>query len=96
MSSSAGCDVPPSRKQKVQVFKPAIDIRYAVEKVASHAGTDFDAIPVSSSAEIFAKLDADTTVAGVDEAQFFDEGIVSSRRADGGQRHPRDRGRAGL
>jgi thymidine kinase len=32
-------------KQKVQVFKPAIDIRYAVEKVTSHMGSDFDAIP---------------------------------------------------
>ncbi|MGB8253265.1 MAG: thymidine kinase [Anaerolineaceae bacterium] len=63
-------------KQKVQVFKPSIDIRYAVEKVASHAGTDYDAIPVGSSTEIFSKLDADTTVAGVDEAQFFDEGII--------------------
>ena len=63
-------------RQKVQVFKPAIDIRYAVEKVTSHAGTDFDAIPVDGSAEILAKLDADTTVVGMDEAQFFDEGIV--------------------
>ncbi len=63
-------------RQKVQVFKPAIDIRYAVEKVTSHAGADFEAIPVESSAEIATKLDPDTTVVGVDEAQFFDEGIV--------------------
>jgi thymidine kinase len=33
-------------RQRVQVFKPAIDVRYAEEKVTSHAGTDFDAIPV--------------------------------------------------
>ena len=39
-------------KQKVQVFKPAIDIRYAVEKVASHTGSTFDAIPVEKAAEI--------------------------------------------
>lgn len=63
-------------KQKVQVFKPAIDIRYAVEKVASHAGSTFDAIPVEKSSEIRAKLDKDTTVVGIDEAQFFDSGIV--------------------
>ena len=63
-------------RQKVQVFKPSIDNRYAVEKVASHAGTDYDAVPVNGSSEILAKLDPDTTVAGVDEAQFFDEGIV--------------------
>ncbi|MCX6069224.1 MAG: thymidine kinase [Chloroflexi bacterium] len=67
-------------RQKVQVFKPSIDVRYAVEKVTSHAGADFDAIPVEKAADIFAKLDADTTVVGVDEAQFFDDGIVEATR----------------
>lgn len=64
-------------RQKVQVFKPAIDIRYAVEKVASHAGSTFDAIPVERSAEIRDKLDADSTVVGIDEAQFFDADVIS-------------------
>lgn len=64
-------------RQKVQVFKPAIDIRYAVEKVASHAGSTFDAIPVEKAAEIRARMDADTTVVGIDEAQFFDAEVVS-------------------
>ena len=63
-------------KQKVQVFKPAIDIRYAVEKVTSHTGSDFDAIPVEKAAEIREKLEEDTTVVGLDEAQFFDPEIV--------------------
>lgn len=63
-------------KQKVQVFKPAIDIRYAAEKVTSHAGADFAAIPVSKASEIGAKLDKDTTVVGIDEAQFMDPEIV--------------------
>lgn len=63
-------------RQKVQVFKPAIDIRYAVEKVTSHAGSDFAAIPVENAAAIRARLDPDTTVVGIDEAQFFDEGII--------------------
>ncbi len=67
-------------RKKVQVFKPSIDIRYAVEKVTSHAGTDFDAIPVVKSSEIFDKLDADTAVVGIDEAQFFDDGIVDVTR----------------
>jgi len=67
-------------RQKVQVFKPAIDVRYAVEKVTSHAGADFDAIPVEKAANIFEKLDADTTVVGVDEAQFFDDGIIEVTR----------------
>ncbi|MEJ5225756.1 MAG: thymidine kinase, partial [Anaerolineales bacterium] len=63
-------------KKVVQVFKPAIDIRYAVEKVTSHAGNDFDAQPIQSSAEIFANLHPETSVVGIDEAQFFDPGIV--------------------
>jgi thymidine kinase len=67
-------------RQKVQVFKPAIDVRYAVEKVTSHAGADFEAVPVRNSAEIALKLDTDTTVVGVDEAQFFDDGIVEVTR----------------
>jgi len=52
-------------KQKVQVFKPAIDIRYAVEKVTSHMGTNFEAIPVANATEIRSKLEADTTVVGM-------------------------------
>ena len=63
-------------KQKVQVFKPAIDVRYAVEKVTSHAGSNYDAIPVKKSADIHSKLDKDTTVVGIDEAQFFDADVV--------------------
>ncbi|GAB4420414.1 MAG: thymidine kinase [Anaerolineales bacterium] len=63
-------------KQKVQVFKPAIDIRYAVEKVTSHTGSDFDAIPVEKAAHIRERVDDDTTVVAVDEAQFFDPEIV--------------------
>ncbi len=63
-------------KQKVQVFKPAIDNRYTTEKVKSHAGMDIDARPILSSAEILKQLDPETTVVGVDEAQFLDAGIV--------------------
>lgn len=63
-------------KQKIQVFKPAIDIRYDAEKVTSHAGIAFDAIPVQKSENILVMLDPATTVVGIDEAQFFDAGIV--------------------
>jgi len=64
-------------RQKVQVFKPAIDVRYAVEKVTSHAGSDYDAIPVKCAADIRAMLAADTTVVGIDEAQFLDAEVVT-------------------
>lgn len=63
-------------KQKVQVFKPVIDIRYAVEKVASHTGSTFDAMPIENSADIRTKLEKDVTVVGIDEAQFFDVEVV--------------------
>jgi thymidine kinase len=59
-------------KQKVQVFKPQIDIRYQVEKVSSHDGLYWEAIPVANAQEILAQLEPDTNVVAVDEAQFFD------------------------
>ena len=75
-------------KQKVQVFKPVIDDRYAFYKVKSHSGMDYEAVPVSNSAELLEKLDPEATVVGVDEAQFFDDGIVDvvNRLADRGVR----------
>lgn len=63
-------------KQKVQVFKPAIDNRFSEAKVTSHAGNDFDALPIQSAAQILDHLDQDTTVVAVDEAQFFDPEII--------------------
>ncbi|MBO9367546.1 MAG: thymidine kinase [Chloroflexi bacterium] len=64
-------------RQKVQVFKPAIDVRYAVEKVTSHNGSHFDATPIAAASEILQHLQPDTTVIGIDEAQFFDAEIVT-------------------
>ena len=64
-------------RQNVQVFKPAVDNRYAVEKVTSHAGSVYDALPVECAADIPARLEQDTTVVAVDETQFFDTEIVN-------------------
>lgn len=63
-------------KQHVQVFKPVIDNRYEQNKVTSHSGVDLDALPVSGSQEILDSLDDIVTVVGIDEVQFFDDGII--------------------
>lgn len=47
-----------------------------MRKVTSHAGSDFEAIPIEQAGELLAHLDADTTVVAVDEAQFFDYQII--------------------
>jgi thymidine kinase len=72
-------------RQKVQVFKPVIDVRYHTDKVASHAGSVFDALPVNCSGDISKYLDPETSVVGIDEAQFFDIGIVDVAQRLAGQ-----------
>jgi thymidine kinase len=75
-------------KQEVQVFKPAIDERFHLQKVTSHNGVGVEAHPVANSAEILQQLDPETTVVAIDEVQFFDEGIVEicETLADQGKR----------
>jgi thymidine kinase len=75
-------------RQKVQVFKPLIDDRYHTERVTSHNGLDFKAMPVAAAADIEGMLAADTTVVAIDEVQFFDGDVVAlcERLADGGVR----------
>lgn len=63
-------------KQKIKVFKPSIDDRYGIQSVTSHNGQRVEAIPVKSSYEILELLNGETTVVAIDEAQFFDDGIV--------------------
>ncbi|MFE7063652.1 thymidine kinase [Sutcliffiella sp. NPDC057660] len=63
-------------KQNIQVFKPAIDNRYADEAVVSHNGTSIIAMPVPSSKAILDQVEEQTEVVGIDEVQFFDEHIV--------------------
>lgn len=75
-------------RQKVQVFKPAIDDRYHLEKVTSHNGLAFEAQPVKYSNDILTQLDTDTTVVAIDEVQFFDTAVVDvcEKLADEGKR----------
>ncbi|MDR0229701.1 MAG: thymidine kinase [Flavobacteriaceae bacterium] len=63
-------------KQKVEIFKPAIDTRYDDEFVVSHDSNEIRSTPVPSAAHIRLLADG-CDVVGIDEAQFFDEEIVS-------------------
>jgi thymidine kinase len=63
-------------KQKVQVFKPAIDQRFHIQKVTSHNGIGFEAHPVNTPDEILDLLEPDTTVVAIDEVQFMDGQII--------------------
>jgi thymidine kinase len=63
-------------RRAVQVFKPAIDVRFAAGSVSSHDGDSFEARPVLVAEEILQLVDPDTTVVGIDEVQFFDHAIV--------------------
>jgi thymidine kinase len=60
----------------VQVFKPMLDTRYSGEHVASHDGVRTQAMPVAFASEIADLIDEATEVVAIDEAQFFDRGIV--------------------
>jgi thymidine kinase len=75
-------------KQRVQVFKPALDDRYTAAQVVSHSRWRLEAERVHKAAEILEKVDPRTEVVGIDEAQFFDEELVTicSHMADLGKR----------
>ena len=62
-------------KQRVEIFKPTIDTRYADREVVSHNQNSNNSTPVEYSSAILLLAD-DCEVVGIDEAQFFDEGIV--------------------
>ncbi|MDR2009803.1 MAG: thymidine kinase [Bacteroidales bacterium] len=62
-------------KQKVEIFKPSVDIRYSDEEVVSHNSTSIRSTPVESSSQILLLAD-NVDVVGIDEAQFFDMGIT--------------------
>ncbi len=61
--------------QKVEIFKPKIDTRYSDDEVVSHNANSILSTPVDSSGNILL-LCNDVDVVGIDEAQFFDSGIV--------------------
>ena len=74
-------------KQKTLIFKPSTDVRYSESKVVSHDSNEIISKSVSSSKEIM-QLSKDIDVVALDEAQFFDDGIVDAcnELANGGKR----------
>lgn len=64
-------------RQKVQIFKPALDTRYSEEKVVSHSSLEINAQPVKSATDIFGLIKDSTRVIAIDEVQFFDLEVVA-------------------
>lgn len=75
-------------KQKVQVFKPALDERYSRVKITAHSGLDTEAQSVRKAGEILELVRPETSVVAIDEAQFFDRQLADVCRtlADSGKR----------
>ena len=63
-------------KQRVEIFKPAIDTRYSEQAVVSHDNKSIQSTPVDSSASILL-FSSEIDVVGIDEAQFFDDGLIN-------------------
>lgn len=73
-------------RRSVQVFKHALEDRSDLTEIRSHNGIPHQAVAVSTSEELLKQVEPGTDVVAVEEAQFFDEGIVGVCRklADGG------------
>ncbi len=74
-------------KQKVEIFKPAVDKRYDEQKIVSHSDREIRSTPVNFADDILL-LAGDCDVVGIDEAQFFDDAIVEvcNKLANSGKR----------
>ena len=64
-------------KQRVEVFKPATDTRNPTGRLVTRDNRALDAVTVESVAALRERLSAEVQVVGIDEAQFFDDGIVA-------------------
>ncbi len=75
-------------RQKVQIFKPAIDRRFDETHITSHSEMRIPSVAVASSRELWDMVEPDTDVVGIDEGQFFDGDLpaVCTKLADQGKR----------
>ena len=65
-------------RKRIQVFKHALETRSEPEEIRSHAGLRAAAVAVSSSSEILSSVDSGTDIVAVEEAQFFDAGVLGA------------------
>ena len=75
-------------RQRVQVFKPLIDDRFSTEDIVSRDDRRLKAFAVGTSQELLSRVEIGVQVVGIDEVQFFDEGVVEvcMQLADAGLR----------
>jgi thymidine kinase len=75
-------------RQKVQIFKPALDTRYADDHIVSHSEMRIPSCAVASARVLLEQVEPDTEVVGIDEGQFFDAELpqVCNTLADQGMR----------
>ena len=79
-------------RQRVQIFKPAFDNRFAEAEIVSHSEMRIQGVNVGSSAELLRLVNDDTEVVGIDEAQFFDKDLPDGVHRARGRRQARRRG----
>jgi thymidine kinase len=75
-------------RQRVQVFTPAADTRHGPQRLVTRDKRELEAVSVSSSEELRRKVEPGVEVVGIDEVQFFDDGLIDlvSELADSGVR----------
>src|ERR1041385_5325799 len=75
-------------RQRVQIFKPAIDNRFGEDEIVSHSAMKIGSANVASSRQLLDQVQAETEVVGIDEGQFFDSELpaVCNELASRGKR----------
>jgi thymidine kinase len=75
-------------RQRVQIFKPVVDTRFADDHIVSHSEMRIESHAIGSSRELLDHVNADTEVVGIDEGQFFDQELpmICNTLAEQGKR----------
>jgi thymidine kinase len=65
-------------RQRVQVFKPRIDMRYSTDDIVSHGEMRMESMVVDNAHQLLERIEPDTEVVGIDEGQFFDQNLPAA------------------